>query len=318
MAKLSRPRRGSLQYWPRKRAKKILPSVNWKSISEKNNEKKLLGFIGYKVGMASAQVKDLTSDSMTKNKKIVIPATIIECPPLKIFSVRFYKNKLPVSDVLSENIDKELRRKVKIPKKISKKIDDVKDFDDLKFIVYSTVKRTGIKKTPDILEIAVGGSKEDKIAFAKEHLNKEIKADSVFEKMQLVDIRGTTKGKGLEGAVKRFGIGLKQHKSEKGRRRAGSLGPWHPARVTFRAPQAGQLGMFTRAIYNSKVIGVGSINEQNINPKSGFKNFGNIRTDYIILSGSVQGPPKHQVVLTQPLRITKNKKKKNYEFINLI
>jgi len=317
MAKLSRPRRGSLQYWPRKRAKKALPSVSWTKISSENNSKKLMGFIGYKVGMKSAYVKDSTPDSMTKNKRITIPVTIVECPAMKILSVRFYKNGIVVDEVLASNPDKELKRKIKFPKKHSEKIEDVKDYEDIRVIAYSVVKTTGIKKSPDISEIALGGNVEDKLNFVKEHFNKEIKVKDIFDKMQLVDIRGITKGKGLEGAVKRFGIGLKGHKSEKGRRRAGSLGPWHPARVTFRAPMAGQLGMFARHVLNSTVLDVSSINEKNINPASGFKNFGNVKTDYLILTGSVQGPSKRQMVLTQPLRKTKKTEKKNYELIEL-
>ncbi len=317
MAKLSRPRRGSLQYWPRKRSKKSLPSVSWTKISSENISNKLMGFIGYKVGMKSAYVKNSTPDSMTKNKRIVVPVTIIECPPMKIFSVRFYKYGIVANEVLAQNLDKELKRKVKLPKNYSKKIEDIKDYDDIKIIVYSIVKTTGIKKSPDISEIALGGSLDDKINFVKEHLNKEIKVKDIFNKMQLVDIRGITKGKGLEGAVKRFGIGLRSHKAEKGRRRPGSLGPWHPARVTYRAPMAGQLGMFVRPVLNSKIIEVSSINEKNINPSSGFKHFGNIKTDYIILTGSVQGPPKRQMVITQPLRKTKQTEKKNYELIEL-
>jgi len=318
MAKLSRPRRGSLQYWPRKRVKELLPSVNWTGILENNKDKKLLGFIGYKVGMASVYVKDNTADSMTKNKKISIPITILECPPVKILSVRFYKNKRLFSEVVSQNLDKELKRVLKIPKKY-KKIDDVKnsDYDDIKVIVYSLVKKTKLKKTPDLLEIALGGSLEEKINFVKDHLGKDIKVIDVFSKMQLVDIRGVTKGKGLQGAVKRYGIGLKSHKAEKGRRRSGSLGPWHPARVTFRVPQAGQLGMFTRPTYNLKVIDVNSVEQNNINPSSGFKHFGNINTDYILLNGSVQGPQKRALVLTFPLRKTKKQDKKNYELIEI-
>ena len=83
------PRKGSLQFWPRKRAAKFLPSVNWDAIDSGKN---LKGFICYKAGMVSVAVKDNTPNSMTKGKEIVIPATILECPPLKIFSVRFYKN----------------------------------------------------------------------------------------------------------------------------------------------------------------------------------------------------------------------------------
>ena len=50
MAAPKAPRKGSLQYWPRKRASKFLPSVNWSAIKSDSN---LKGFICYKAGMAS-------------------------------------------------------------------------------------------------------------------------------------------------------------------------------------------------------------------------------------------------------------------------
>ena len=71
MPKHSAPRRGSLQFWPRTRAKKILPSVNWKPFF--NYDKPgILGVIAYKVGMKSAIVKDNTEHSLTKGKKIAV------------------------------------------------------------------------------------------------------------------------------------------------------------------------------------------------------------------------------------------------------
>jgi len=306
------PRKGSLQFWPRKRINKFLPSVNWNAIS---TGKKIKGFIAYKAGMASAYVKDDTEDSMTKGKKIVIPVTIIECPMMKIFSARFYKDGIVVKEVLAENLDKELKRKLKLPKIKKGKIDDIKseDYDNLRIICYSVVKNSGIKKKPDLVEVGLVGNKEEKFNFVKEHFIKEISVLDVFEKNQLVDIRGLTKGKGLQGPVKRFGITLKSHKSEKGRRRPGSLGPWHPARVTFRAPQAGQLGMFTRIVYNNKIIDLGKSEDKLKN----IKNYGNIRTNYIIVSGSVQGPAKRQLLITAPLRETKKQLKENYELIEL-
>ena len=317
MGTISRPRKGSLQYYPRKRANKVLPSVNWKAIDKNNSGKKLLGFIGYKVGMKSAFVKDNTSDSMTKNKRITIPSTIIECPPMKILSVRFYKNNVVKSDVLNPKLDKELKRKIKVPQKAGKKIEDVKDYDDIRIIAYSLVSRTGIKKKPDVAEIALQGSKEDKLNFVKENLDKEIKIKDVFDDSQLIDIKGVTKGKGTQGPVKRFGITLRSHKAEKGQRKVGSIGPWHPARVIFRVPMAGQMGFFTRPSYNNKIISVGDITDSNINPKAGFKRFGQIKTDYLILRGSVHGPSKRQLILTQPLRSTRKQSKLNYEFIEL-
>ena len=179
MAPPNAPRRGSLQYWPRKRARKILPSPNWKAI--KSNSAKLEGFICYKAGMASAYVKDETPDSMTKGKKIIVPVTIIECPPLKIFSVRFYKNGKVAKDVLSESLDKELKRTVRLPK-TNKKEDLSGDYEDVRLLCYSVVKKTNIKKTPDLSEIALGGSYEDKIKFIKENLGKEILVSNIFDK----------------------------------------------------------------------------------------------------------------------------------------
>lgn len=306
------PRKGSLQFWPRKRAAKLLPRTNWDAIK---STKPLRGVIAYKAGMATAWVKDTTPNSLTKGKNISVPVTILECPAMKIFSVRFYKEGITTKEILSPSIDKELKRKVKLPKSYSKKIEDVKteEFDDIRLIVYSVVKNTSIKKTPDLLEVGLSGSKEDKLMFAKEKINKEISLNEVFEKNDLVDIRGVTKGKGLQGPVKRFGIQLKVRKAEKGRRRPGSLGPWHPARVIFRVPMAGQLGTFTRVVYNNKILDLGKAEEK----FKSIKNYGDIKTDYLILTGSVQGPSKRQLVLSTSLRPTKKQLKKDYELIEL-
>jgi len=311
------PRKGSLQFWPRKRAKKFLPRVNWNVINSPETEKGLKGFICYKAGMASAYVKDNTEHSMTKGKKIVLPVTILECPTMKIFSVRFYKNGIVYKEILAENVDKELKRKVKISKKKHGKIEDIKqeEYDDIKVICYSQVKKTDIKKTPDLSEIGISGSLDEKMSFVKENIGKEISVSNVFKNGQLVDFRGLTKGYGFSGPVKRFGITLKSHKSEKGVRRPGSLGPWHPARVTFRAPMAGQLGMFTRVSYNNTIVDIGK--PENKKALTNIHNFGNIKTEYILVRGSVQGPAKRQLLATFPLRETKKQLKKKFEFIEL-
>lgn len=315
MSKINSPRKGSLQFWPRKRASKFLPSVNWSTI-KKDSTKGLRGFIGYKAGMASGFVLDNTPDSMTKGKKIIIPLTILECPRVKIFSVRFYRYGKVMKEVLSKNLDKELKKKVKFTKKESENIEHIKDFDDVRVIIYSLVKESGIKKTPDLTEVSLTGNLEEKINFIKANLHKEISASEVFEKGQLIDLRGLTKGKGLQGPVKRFGITLKSHKSEKGQRRPGSLGPWHPARVTYYAPMAGQLGMFTRVVYNNKIIELGKVDEKNPSFKN-IKNYGDIKTDYILVRGSVPGPSKRQLLITAPFRETKKQRKLNYQLIEL-
>jgi len=316
------PRKGSLQYWPRKRAGKFLPRVNWSAI---DSNKPLKGFICYKAGMMTALVKDNTPDSMTKGKEIAIPVTILECPPIKILSVRFYKNGKVAKDVLVEGVDKDksLKKKLKIPKDSSKLKKDIDadsalkdlDYDNVAVIAYSAVSKTGLKKKPDLIEIGLHGSLDEKKNFIKENIGKEISVLDFFENGQLIDLRGLTKGKGTQGPVKRFGITLKGHKSEKGRRRPGSIGPWHPARVIFRVPMAGQLGMFTRVSYNSKIIDLGK--SKGKNELKGIKNYGDVRTDYIVVKGSVQGPSKRQLIMTSPLRKTKKTEKQAYELVSL-
>jgi len=323
-------RHGSLQFYPRKRAARILPRVNWNYLKNLNKNKtvSLLGFIGYKVGMKSAYVKDNTPNSLTKGKRIVIPVTIIEFPTIKILSVRFYKNNKVIGEVLNSNLDKELKKKIKLPKNIKNRIEEFEknsgNYDDVRVIIYSQAKKTAIKKTPDAVEIALSGTKEEKLNFIKDNLNKELNINNFlneeFLKQGLIDIRGVTKGKGFQGSTKRFGLSLQSHKTEKGVRGPGSGGPWHPARVDFTQPMAGQMGYFTRTIYNNKVIFVGDfkkIKEEKINPKQGFKNYGIIKNDYAIVYGSVQGPSKRQLMITTPLRPSKYHIKKNYEFLEL-
>jgi len=310
------PRKGSLQFWPRKRAKKFLPSINWTHLHSKS-DKKLLGFICYKAGMTSAHLTDNTPDSMTKGKKISIPATILECPLIKTFSVRFYKNNKPISEILSSNIDKELKKKLKLPKEYKKTLDSIKpeEYDDIRAIIYSIVKKTKIKKTPDLIEVALSGTKEEKLAWVKENLGKEISLLDYIENGELVDLHGLTKGKGFQGPVKRFGITLKVTKSEKGRRTPGSIAPWHPARITFRSPMPGQLGMFTRVIYNNKILSIGKA--EDLKNLTNIKNYGDVKADYIIVKGSVQGPSKRQLVITPPARPTKRQLKLNYDFLGI-
>jgi len=315
MTKRTRPRFGSLQYWPRKRARKALPRVNWDNVRGAGSANEgLLGFIGYKVGMASAVVKDETDKSMTKGKKIVIPVTILEVPKMKIFSVRFY-NKGNISKEVVVSNERILKKKVKVPKE-AKKLDGDYNYDEIRLIMYSSMGKGRFKKSPDLAEIAFNG--ENALEKVKTLIGKEISVSDIL-KWQLVDVRGLTRGKGLQGPVKRFGITLKAHKSEKGVRRPGSLGPWHPARVTFRVPMSGQLGMLSRITHNSNVIKLGNVSEEgkDINKKEGFSNYGMVRGDYVILAGSIQGPVKRQVMLTPASRPTKSQAKKKLELLEL-
>lgn len=307
MAKLSRPRYGSLQFWPRKRAAKTVPRVNWSVVKSGEG---FLGFLAYKAGMATAIVRDKTDKSMTLNKKVALPVTVLEVPHMRIFSVRFYKQGKVFKEIIVSN-DAVLKRVVRLPKQLAE-IPDVQGWDEIRAIVYPVTKSL-FKKSPDFAEVAVRA--KNPLAFIKNHLGKDIRVQDLF-KETLVDVRGLTRGKGLVGPVKRFGISLKSHKSEKGVRRPGSLGPWHPARVTFRVPLAGQLGMFTRVHYNLPIVTRGTVGEQ-IPATYGFKHYGALAGDFIVVGGSVQGAPKRVLLLTPAFRPTKKQAKKKYDFMEM-
>ncbi len=311
MGRIHRPRHGSLQFWPRTRAIKEIPSVNWSNLTDSNVKNNILGFIGYKVGMKSVLVKDNTANSMTKGKSIVLPVTVVECPPIKIYSIRFYKKNQVKGEILADNVDKELKRIVRIPGKNKGK--EITDFDDIKLMVYSVVSKTGIKKAPNMSEIGLkGNNATDKLNFAKSLLGKEMNFEEFFDKGQLIDIYGVTKGKGFQGPVKRWHIQFRPHKSEKGVRKVGSIGPWHPAKVSYRVPMAGQTGFNTRVKYNNKIISIGKNLEGNI------QHYGLVKNSYCLIKGSISGPAKRAVVFTAASRPTKMTAKENFEFVRVL
>ena len=89
MPRTRQPRAGSMQFWPRVRARYVYARIrNWPA----SKEAKPLGFAGYKVGMTHLMINDNRPNSLTKGTDIFYPTTIIECPPLKTASIRFYKN----------------------------------------------------------------------------------------------------------------------------------------------------------------------------------------------------------------------------------
>jgi large subunit ribosomal protein L3 len=256
--------------------------------------------------MTHVIASDNGPNSKTKGESIMIPVTVIECPPLKAASVVLYKKSgygLAVSfQILAEKLDKELEKRISVPKKTNKKIGDVKpeDFEDLRILVFTQPKLTGLgKKKPELFEIAVGGSKEEKLNFAKEKLGKEIDVKEIFAEGQHVDIHSVTKGKGLHGPVKRHGIGLKSHKSEKSRR-AAVLGSEGDSKVRFYAHQAGQTGYHMRTEYNKWILKIAE--PKDINPKGDFIRYGVAKNTVVLLKGSIGGASKRLIRMNLPIR----------------
>jgi len=290
-----------MMYWPRKRARRSIARVrNWPSVSET----KLLGFSAYKVGMTHLMITDNIPTSTTKGTDITMPVTILECPPLKVAGINLYKKNhyglYASGRIMADKLDKELARKIMLPKKKQEPSTD--NLADVRVLVYTQPKKTSLgKKKPEFFELAIGGKNaEDKLAFAKDLLGKDVNISDVFGAGNVVDTVSVSTGKGFQGPVKRFGVMLRHHKSEKVRRGPGSLGPWHGHRQ-YRVPKAGQHGYQQRTETNKYIVKIGDKPEE-INVAGGFVRYGLVKNNYVLIKGSIPGPSKRLITLVEPRR----------------
>ena len=153
------------------------------------------------------------------------------------------------------------------------------------------------KKAPDLVEIKLGGgSVKDQFEFAKKILGSEVKIADFTKEGQALDTIGITKGKGIQGPVKRWGIRRKMHKANKTVREVGSIGGWTPHYVMYSVPRAGQMGFHQRTEYNKLVIKVGN-NGSEITPKGGLIRYGEVKSDYVMLKGSVPGTTNRLIMM---------------------
>jgi len=311
MPKAHKSRSGSMQVWPRVRSKRVYPRIQRFTESK---EAKLQGFAAYKVGMTHVIVTDMKKTSPTHGEDVFIPVTILECPPARIAGVRFYK-KNPISKSIQPSLDilakadKELSRKIDTPKKESSKLASVKaeDFEDLKILLETHPGMTGIgKKKPELFEVCVGGSKEERLNFVKENLGKDISVKDVFKEGQIIDTHAISKGKGFQGPVKRFGVKVRHHKSEKTKRGPGCIaGGWSAQGQTmYRVAHAGQMGYHTRIDYNKQILKM-SDDPKEINVSGGYSRYGNVKNTYLMMKGSIIGPAKRIIRLENPIRPNK-------------
>ncbi|MEM2909359.1 MAG: 50S ribosomal protein L3 [Candidatus Bilamarchaeaceae archaeon] len=291
-----KPRKGSMAVRPRKRAKSQNAKVCWLP----SEEKRVLGFAGYKAGMTHVSYIDQT-ESPTKGQEIVSAATVIEVPPLSVYGIRYYGDGVVLHDVLTENGG--MLKRVGILKRKEKKEIKIDEVKDVRLLVFAQPERTSIgKKKIERMEIGCGGKDvKEKIELASSLLGKEIRASELFKPGEFVDVIAVTKGKGWQGPVKRFGISVQRRKATGKRRHVGTLGAFHPPYVFFTVPQAGQMGYHKRTELNKMILKVGT-NPDEINPKSGFTNYGFVKNDYIIIKGSVGGPVKRLVKIRVAVR----------------
>ena len=310
--KHSQPRRGSLAYLPRGRAKSMEARIRtWPQ--EEGDQPKLLAHAGFKAGcirIASIDDRDKTPNF---GKQLVSLGTVVVTPPIVIIGVRGYsKDRYGIDssfDVYAKELPKELPRLFTAKsdeKSLERAEKSLGRINEIFAIAAILPGQAGIdQKKPYVFEIAVrGGDIQKQFAFVKDLLGKEVKVDQVFQKGADVDIAAITKGKGIEGPITRWGVKKKQHKSRKSVRALGTLGPISPATIMYTVPRAGQRGFHQRTQYNNRIMIMSNTqnSEFKINPAGGFKHFGLVEGDFVVIRGSIPGTYRRLVKLRSPMR----------------
>lgn len=128
-------------------------------------------------------------------------------------------------------------------------------------------------------------------------LGDEVKAD-IFEVGEMVDVTGTTKGKGFQGSIKKYnqsrgpmGHGSKYHRG------VGSLGTMLPKRVFKGRGLPSHMGVNTVTIQNLEVVDV------------------DLENNAILVKGNIPGPKKGLVMIKSAVK-NNGKVNKRAELVN--
>ncbi|KAJ7538956.1 hypothetical protein O6H91_11G070500 [Diphasiastrum complanatum] len=341
--KFEHPRHGSLGFLPRKRARRHRGKV--KSFPKDDAKKRchLTAFLAYKAGMTHI-VREVEKPGSKLHKKETCEAvTIIETPPMIVVGLVGYiktpRGLRSLNTVWAQHLSDEVKRrfyknwyksKKKAFTKYAKKYetDEGKDIEQelermkkyasvIRVLAHTQVRKLkGIKqKKAHLMEIQVnGGTVAEKVDYGYKFFEKAVPVDAVFQKDEMIDIIGVTKGHGYEGVVTRWGVTRLPRKTHRGLRKVACIGAWHPARVSFTVARAGQNGYHHRTEMNKKVYKIGKVGDEthkastefdrtdkNITPMGGFPHYGVVKDDYILIKGGCVGPKKRVITLRQSL-----------------
>jgi large subunit ribosomal protein L3e len=296
--------------------------------------------MGYKAGMTHI-VRDLDRPGSKMHKKEIVEAvTIIEAPPMVIVGLVGYietpKGLRALTTVWAEHLSEECKRRfyknwyrskkkaftkyalqyAEGAKPINRELERIKKYCSVvRVIAHTQIRKIKIgQKKAHIMEIQVnGGTIAQKVDWAKEHFEKEVKVDAVFEQDEMIDVIGVTKGHGFEGVTHRWGTKKLPRKTHKGLRKIACIGAWHPSRVMYSVPRAGQNGYHHRTEANKKIyrIGKGSdeanasteydLTKKSITPMGGFPHYGLVNEDFIMIKGCCVGVKKRVLTLRKTL-----------------
>jgi len=361
--KFEHPRHGNLGFCPKKRARRHRGKVKSFPKDDPKKPVHLTAFLGYKAGMTHI-VREVDRPASKLNKKETVEAvTIIETPPMAVVGVVGYivtpRGLRAYKTIYAQHLNEECRRrfyknwyasKRKAFTKYAKKWNDdagkkaiENDFKQMaKYCkVIRVLAHTQMKllrkrqKKAHIMEIQLnGGTVEQKVAYAREHLEKQVPVSQVFSKDEMIDTIAVTKGRGFKGVTSRWHTRKLPRKTHKGLRKVACIGAWHPAHVSRAVARAGQKGYHHRTEINKKIYRMGEAvqvkdgktvkntgsteydpTEKTINPMGGFPHYGEVKQDFIMIKGCCIGPKKRPITLRKSLIL--NPKRSHREQIEL-
>jgi large subunit ribosomal protein L3 len=278
-----------------------------------SDQPKLLGYAGFKVGCIQIVSIDDREKTPNHGKQLVSLGTVVATPPVSVVGIRGYYDDIDGShalfDVFSSDMPKEVSRLFTIKPKegtLERAEKLLSGASELYAIVAVFPNNAGLEqKKPYVFEVAVkGGDIKKQFDFLKSLFGKQVKVEDVFELGSSVDVASITKGKGWEGPITRWGVKKKQHKSRKSVRALGTLGPISPSSIMYTVPRAGQRGFHQRVEYNKRIMIMSNTgkNEFKINPVGGYKHFGFVNGDFVVLKGSIPGTYRRLVKLRTQIR----------------
>jgi len=344
--KFERPRHGSLGFLPRKRTKHHAGKIKSFPKDDPSKAPHLTAFMTYKAGMTHI-VRDVDKPGSKLHKKEVVEGvTILEAPPMIVVGFAGYvetpRGLRTLTSVWAGHLSEEVKRRFykswhKSKKKaftkyekrwgeesksestpMASEIARAKKYCQvIRVICHTQISKVKIgQKKANIKEIQInGGTTEQKVDFAMGLFEQQVKIADLFTQDEMIDIIGSTKGKGYNGVVTRWGCTRLARKSHRGLRKVACIGSWHPARVQFQVPRAGQRGYHHRTEINKKIYRIGKsmkedpksastendLTDKGITPMGGFSHFGEVNEDWIMLKGAVMGPRKRVITVRKSL-----------------
>mmetsp|Transcript_81237 Transcript_81237/g.148308 ORF Transcript_81237/g.148308 Transcript_81237/m.148308 type:complete len:416 (-) Transcript_81237:97-1344(-) len=345
--KFERPRHGSLGFLPRKRTKHHNGKIKSFPKDDSSKAPHLTAFMTYKAGMTHI-VRDVDKPGSKLHKKEVVEGvSILEAPPMVVVGFAGYvetpRGLRTLTSVWAGHLSDELKRrfyknwykcKKKAFTKYEKRWADASKGADttpmateiarakkycqvIRVICHTQVSKVKIgQKKANVKEIQInGGTPEQKVDFAMGLFEQQVKVGDVFSQDEMIDVIGSSKGKGFNGVVTRWGCTRLARKSHRGLRKVACIGSWHPARVQFQVPRAGQRGYHHRTEINKKIYRIGKnmkedpksacteadLTEKGITPMGGFSHFGEVNEDWVMVKGGVMGPRKRIITLRKSL-----------------